>query len=128
MEDRRYVLSDVARLLGKKPHQVTYALTSRAVEEPQERIAHRRLFSRDDIMRLARHFKVAPNWSELEVVGNDAKEEALHSLVLRPPFEAVDTGTACCEVRDGDGIVFAWAGDRARAMVMAGLLEAAARG
>jgi len=125
--DDRYVLSDVARLLGKKPHQVTYALTSRAVPEPEERIANKRLFSRDDIVRLARHFKVAPKWSELEVSGG-AKEEASPSLVLRPPFEAVDTGTACCEVRDGDGIVFAWAGDRARAMVVAGLLEAAVRG
>ncbi len=128
MEDRHYILSDVARILGKKPHQVTYALTSRAVPEPEQRVASRRLFSRDDIVRLARHFKVMPKWAVLEVVGNDAKQEASPSLVLRPPFEAVDTGTACCEVRDGDGIVFGWAGDRAKALVMAGLLEAAARG
>jgi hypothetical protein len=128
MEDRHYILSDVARILGKKPHQVTYALTSRAVPEPEQRVASRRLFSRDDIVRLARHFKVAPKWSVLEVVGNGAKDEASHGLVLRPPFEAVDSGTACCEVRDGDGILFAWAADRGRALVMAGLLDAAARG
>lgn len=126
--DDRYVLSEVSRILGKKPHQVTYALTSRAVPEPEQRVASRRLFSRDDIVRLARYFKVAPKWSVLEAVGNDAKDEASAGLVLRPPFEAVDSGTACCEVRDGEGIVFAWAGDRARAMVIAGLLEAAARG
>ncbi len=125
--DDRYVLSDVSRILGKKPHQVAYALTSRAVQEPEQRVANRRVFSRDDIVRLARYFRVAPKWSVLGVSGG-AKEEASSSLVLRPPFEAVDTGTACCEVRDGDGIVFAWAADRARAMVMAGLLEAAARG
>ena len=128
MEDRHYILSDVARILGKKPHQVTYALTSRAVPEPEQRVASRRLFSRDDIVRLARYFKVAPQWSVLEVLGNDAKQEASHGLVLRPPFEVVDTGTACCEVRDGDGILFGWAADRAKAMVLAGLLEAAARG
>jgi len=127
MEDR-YVLSDVSRILGKKPHQVAYALTSRAVQEPEQRIANRRVFSRDDIVRLARHFKVSPKWSVLGVVGTDAKDEASQGLVLRPPFEAVDSGTACCEVRDGDGILFVWAGDRARAMVVAGLLEAAARG
>jgi hypothetical protein len=127
MEDR-YVLSDVSRILGKKPHQVTYALTSRAVQEPEQRVANRRLFSADDVVRLARHFRVTPKWSVLEVVTNDAKDEASHCMVLRPPFEAVDSGTACCEVRDGDGILFAWAADRARAMVVAGLLEAAARG
>ena len=126
--DDRYVLSDVSRILGKKPHQVTYALTSRAVQEPEQRVANRRLFNRDDVERLARHFKVMPKWSVLEVIGNNAKDEASHGLVLRPPFEAVDSGTACCEVRDGEGIVFAWAADRAKAMVLAGLLEAAARG
>ena len=50
MEDRHYILSDVARILGKKPHQVTYALTSRAVPEPEQRVASRRLFSRDEIV------------------------------------------------------------------------------
>ena len=126
--DDRYILSDVSSILGKKPHQVTYALTSRAVQEPEQRVANRRVFSRDDIARLARHFRVMPKWSVLEVIGNNAKDEASHGLVLRPPFEAVDSGTACCEVRDGEGIVFAWAADRAKAMVLAGLLEAAARG
>ena len=47
--DDRYVLSDVSRILGKKPHQVTYALTSRAVQEPEQRVANRRLFNRDDV-------------------------------------------------------------------------------
>jgi hypothetical protein len=32
------------------------------------------------------------------------------------------------EIRDSDGQVFAWASDRGRALVLAGLLEAAARG
>jgi len=126
--DDCYVLSDVAKVLRKKPHQVAYALTSRAVQEPEQRVANRRVFSRDDIVRLAHHFKVSPMWSVLEVSGNDAKDEASHGMALRPPFEAVDTGTACCEVRDGDGIVFGWAADRAKALVLAGLLEAAARG
>ena len=54
MEDRHYILSDVARILGKKPHQVTYALTSRAVPEPEQRVASRRLFRADNVVRLAR--------------------------------------------------------------------------
>ena len=128
MEDRHYILSDVARILGKKPHQVTYALTSRAVPEPEQRVASRRLFSRDDIVRLARHFKVAPKWSVLEVVGNGAKDEASHGLVLRLPFEVVSTGETGHEIKDADGVVFGWTSDRAKAMVVAGLLEAAARG
>lgn len=128
MADRLLVLSEVSRILGRKPHQVTYALTSGAVTEPEERIPNRRLFSTDDVVRLARHFRVSPKWSVLEVIANGAEDEASHRVILKPPFEAVDTGTACCEVRDGDGQVFAWASDRGRALVLAGLLESAVRG
>lgn len=49
-------------------------------------------------------------------------------LTLRPPFEVVSTSETGHEVRDGDGQVFAWAPDRGRGLVLAGLLETAARG
>jgi hypothetical protein len=46
-------------------------------------------------------------------------------LRLKPPFEVTSLGRTCHEVRDGGGEVFAWCPDRPRALVMAGLLEAA---
>jgi hypothetical protein len=49
-------------------------------------------------------------------------------LALRPPFEVLQVGEAAYEVRDRDGVVFAWAGDRGKALVVAGLLEVATRG
>jgi hypothetical protein len=125
--DRLYSLGEVARLLRRKQYHVTHALTTGKVREPEQRIGNRRLFSSEDVLRLANHFKVIPDWSATEMVpaAPDAQEQA--SLALRPPFEVVTAGESCCEVRDANNEVFAWASDRAKALVMAGLLEAAAR-
>lgn len=49
-------------------------------------------------------------------------------LKLRPPFEVLQVSETGHEIRDGEGEVFAWASDRGRALILAGLLEAAARG
>lgn len=49
-----YLLSDAARLLGCKPHRITYLLTSQQVPEPK-RIGGRRMFGRNDLQRLAKH-------------------------------------------------------------------------
>jgi hypothetical protein len=49
-------------------------------------------------------------------------------LTLRPPFEVIEVGEVCHEVRDGDAEVVAWCPDRSRALVLAGLMEAAVRG
>jgi hypothetical protein len=51
-----YILSDVARLLKKRPHQITYAITSGLVPEPEMRIGGRRVFQCEDIGRLVAHF------------------------------------------------------------------------
>jgi hypothetical protein len=93
-----------------------------------QRVGNRRLFRPDDIWRLARHFKVVPDWSAAEVVPAAPDAESQAGLALRPPFEVVTAGESCCEVRDADGENFGWASDRSRALMIAALLEAAARG
>jgi DNA-binding transcriptional MerR regulator len=47
-----FLLSDVARLLDCKPHQIVYLLTSRQVAEPALRIGGRRVFTQEDMERL----------------------------------------------------------------------------
>jgi DNA-binding transcriptional MerR regulator len=55
------LLNDVARLLGVKGYQISYALTNGLVQEPALRISNKRVFSEKDIQRLAVHFGVAIN-------------------------------------------------------------------
>jgi hypothetical protein len=122
---QQFLLGEAAKILGRRPHQVAYSVTSGRVPEPEQRIANKRLFSEKDVRRLARLFGVTPDWS---AAGRDAgvgEPEAVEGLSLRPPFNVIRTGESGHEVRDGDGAVFAWASDRARALVIAGLLEAA---
>lgn len=77
--------------------------------------------------RLARRLKADPDWS---VVGEAAggRAESMEGLILTPPFEIIRDGDAWHEVRDGDGAVFCRAGDRVKALLVAGLLESAVRG
>lgn len=56
--NRTYLLNDVAKRLGLKPYQISYALTVGLVQEPKLRIANKRIFCDTDIRRLAAHFKV----------------------------------------------------------------------
>jgi hypothetical protein len=125
---QHYLLGEVSKALGRKPYHVTHVLTTGKVPEPALRIGNKRLFAVEDVERLARHFQVAPNWSAVEATVPDADTKAPERLTLRPPFEVIQISETGHEVRDGDGEVFAWTGDRAKALVMAGLLEAAVRG
>lgn len=125
---QNYLLGEVAKILGRRPHQIAYSVTSGQVPEPEQRIANKRLFSVRDILRLARLFGVEPDWSAAGRNAGVGEPEAGEGLALRPPFDVLPTGATGHEIRDGDGAVFAWASDRARALVIAGLLEAAARG
>jgi hypothetical protein len=81
------------------------------VREPEQRIGNRRLFSSEDALRLAHHFKVVPDWSATEMVpaAPEAQEQA--GLALRPPYQVTTAGGYCCEVRDSDGEAFGWTGD-----------------
>jgi hypothetical protein len=125
---RRFLLGDVAKILARRPHQVDYLLKTRQVPEPEQRLANKRLFTEQDVLRLARCLKAEPDWS---AAGRDAgvgEPEPTEGLALTPPFQVATSGVSGHEVRDGDGEVFAWASDRARALLIAGLLEAAVRG
>src|SRR4051812_21876206 len=129
MDTQYLLLNDVARTLGLKAHQIAYALSTGQVAEPALRVANKRVFGEEDVRRLAAHFRVTPRWPSPgpapEVVeGAEGRE----GLVLKPPFEVESTGESGHEVRDGDGAVFAWAADRPRALILAGLLESAVRG
>ena len=123
-----YLLGEVSRVLGRKPHQIVHLLTSGKIPEPQVRIANKRLFVLEDVERLARHFRVAPNWVAVEPAPADADAKSPERLTLRPPYEVLQVSETGHEIRDGDGEVFAWAPDRGRALLVAGLLEAATRG
>jgi hypothetical protein len=48
-----YLLGDVARILRCAPHRIVYLLTSGKVPEPGLRIGNRRMFTDEDIGRLA---------------------------------------------------------------------------
>jgi hypothetical protein len=127
--DRHYLLADVARILNRRPHQITYALTTRQVAEPTLRVANKRVFCTEDVEQLARYFKVSPRWPSANPAAEDhVQAERSKSLLLKPPFGAVQAGEGAHEVRDGDGNVYCWATDRAKALILAGLLESAVRG
>jgi hypothetical protein len=123
--ERHYVLAEVAKLVGRRPHQIVYLLTSGRIREPQQRIGNRRLFSAEDVTELARHFKVSPRWATVESPKSDAETKEPERLRLRPPFEVMSIGETGHEVRGGDGEIFAWTSDRGRALMIAGLLESA---
>jgi hypothetical protein len=126
--EKHFFLGDVARILDRKPHQIVHLLTSGKLPEPEQRIGNRRLFSAEDVTRLARHFKVTPRWEVVEDAVDGSERSSLEGLVLKPPFEVIAAGATCYEVRDRDSQVFAWTSDRGRALTLAGLLEAAISG
>jgi hypothetical protein len=126
--EKHYLLGEVAKVLGRKPHHITHVLTTGKIPEPQTRIANKRLFTVEDVGRLARHFRVTPNWSAVDQAPSHQEADTPVRFALRPPFHVSDVGETGHEVRDADGEVFAWTGDRGKALVLAGLLEVAARG
>ena len=58
MKQQHFLLKDVAKVLKVKPYQVAYALSVGLVEEPEFRTSNKRIFTVEDIARLAEHFKV----------------------------------------------------------------------
>lgn len=53
-----YLLNDVARLMNKRPHHITYAITSGLLPEPEMRMGGRRVFQEEDLRRIAQYFGV----------------------------------------------------------------------
>lgn len=57
-ETEFFLLSDVARILRCQPYQIVYLLTTRQVPEPRLRIGNKRVFTMNDISRLAEKMQV----------------------------------------------------------------------
>lgn len=124
-----YTLGDVVRILGLKPHVVTYAITSGQLPEPPVRVGNKRVFTEEDVERMALHFRVTPRWPSCDSTSMaEPRQRRPMGLVLKPPYSVENAGDSGHEVRDGEGNVFALAADRAKALVIAGLLESAVRG
>lgn len=51
-------LKDVARVLGVKAYRIEYLLAHGIVAEPAMRVSGRRVFTPEDVQRLATHFGV----------------------------------------------------------------------
>jgi hypothetical protein len=129
MRSRKFFgLGEVARLLGVKPHRIHYAVTSGHVPEPAMRLGNKRAFGGEDVERLARHLGVPePDSDSAGPGGSNPAAHVEHpgGMALLAPFGVERVVTAGHEVRGGDGQVYCWTTDRAKALVIAGLLEAA---
>jgi DNA-binding transcriptional MerR regulator len=66
MPQTNYSLSEVAKLLGKMPYQITYAITTGRISDVQ-RFAGRRQFSESDVRRLRRYFATKTNKETHEI-------------------------------------------------------------
>lgn len=49
---------DVSKLLGIAKHKIEYAIANGSIPEPELRIANKRVFTSDDVQRVANHFGV----------------------------------------------------------------------
>jgi hypothetical protein len=58
MQPELYSLSGVADLLAVKPHRILYLLSTRAVPEPQLRVAGKRLWTLEEIAVLSERLKL----------------------------------------------------------------------
>ena len=126
MHDNYFTLGQVARLLGRKPHLITYAITSGHVPEPAMRISNKRVFGEEDVRRLARYLGVPMPQIDSDSLGGADHQDLTHrpeGLTISGPFTVEQAGASGHEVRDGNGEVFCWAADRPRALIVAGLLE-----
>jgi len=59
MNEKNLLLSDVAQRLRIKSYRIRYAIANGLVEEPAQRIGNQRVFTPQDVKRLAKHFGVA---------------------------------------------------------------------
>jgi hypothetical protein len=54
MTQQLYLISDVARQLNVPPHRVAYLYMTRKLPEPQLKLGNRRIFTLDDIRKVAK--------------------------------------------------------------------------
>lgn len=56
--DKFYALGDVARLLNVQGYKIAYAISTGALPDASCRLANKRVFTIEDVQRIARHFGV----------------------------------------------------------------------
>ena len=94
-----FLLGDVAKMMKKRPHQITYAITSGLLPEPEMRIGGKRIFQEQDVQRVAtisasgserrHHVRLL----EFDRVGGDLRgHEEQGRPMVGEPWPADDTG------------------------------------
>jgi len=58
------LLNDVAKLLGIKGYRINYAIVNGMIPEPKLRISNKRIFTKQDVDRIAKYFNVEVNQDE----------------------------------------------------------------
>lgn len=53
-------IKDVSKLLGIRQHRIDHAIASGLVKEPAIRVANRRVFQKEDLDNLRKHFGLKP--------------------------------------------------------------------
>jgi hypothetical protein len=121
------LLGDVARLLACKPYRVVYLLSSGKVAEPALRLGNRRVFTKDDIARIAAKLTLTKKEKQMSdsefltmkeigkvfgvtshVIGRKLKELGLRTADGKPTYKAFQGGY--CKQRWTDDMAhYCWA-------------------
>ena len=73
MQQHMFSLGEVAQKIGVAPFRITYSITTGLVPDASMRFAGRRVFTQEDVQRLALHFGVQSSASEAD--GGEKGEE-----------------------------------------------------
>ncbi|MBM3995581.1 MAG: hypothetical protein FJ303_15725 [Planctomycetes bacterium] len=57
MPQTQFILNEVAKIAGVKPHAITYAITAGHIPEPPLRIAGKRIFSAKEVESIKTYFE-----------------------------------------------------------------------
>jgi len=57
MPQTQFILNEVAKIAGVKPHAITYALSVQHLQEPKLRIAGKRIFSAQEVEAIKKYFQ-----------------------------------------------------------------------
>lgn len=82
MTNEMFLLGDVARQLDVRPHQVVYLLQSRQVPEPALRLGCRRIFSAEDVRRIAAKLHVGHNSADQERMYKERKRHGAKARIV----------------------------------------------
>ena len=112
MVEQLYSIRDCGKAIGVAAHQIAYAHARERLAEPQYRIAGKRIYTAEDVQRMARYFE-------------DRDERRKRGvLVGNTSFTFRLVGSLGCEIL-ADGVVVAWTVDPAWAATIVGLLDGA---